>query len=147
MKILNHLPRKASGTSSDCGVASGVVAAEGAGELRHRGHVAVIRSHSSMQSEWKQWLQSGMHRTVSLGWYSDKQMEHCPSSFGFGSRRLSPTTIFVYDSMTGPSRPMISTSGSDEFVDVVVLGRPLMEPLLLARFRRVEPPALTRTQA
>ena len=41
---------------------------------------------------------------VSLGWYSDKHIEQV-LSLAFGNRRLSPSTIFGYDSIVGPSRP------------------------------------------
>ncbi|CAN1158379.1 hypothetical protein LINPERHAP2_LOCUS22114 [Linum perenne] len=42
---------------------------------------------------------------VSLGLYSDKQMEQVLSS-GFGNLLLSPSTIFGYDSIVGPSSPV-----------------------------------------
>lgn len=43
--IQNHLAWKASGTNSDKGVARGVEFPDGAGEFRHKGHVALIWSH------------------------------------------------------------------------------------------------------
>lgn len=68
------------------------------------GHVPFSLSHSSMQSAWKQWSQSGMVLRVSMGWNSERHMAHVTSS-GLGSLRLSPSTTFGYDSMVSPSRP------------------------------------------
>ena len=66
-KFKNHLAWKARGASSDNGVATGVVIGDGAGEFRHKGHVALIFSHSSTHSAWKQCWQSGTQRIVSFG--------------------------------------------------------------------------------
>jgi hypothetical protein len=62
------------------------------GEYRQMGQVAFNRSHSSMQSEWKQCLHSGMVFSVSLGLYSHKHIEQVLSS-GLGNLLLSPRTI------------------------------------------------------
>ena len=142
-KKRNHLAWKARGTTSERGVASGVGAAETAGELLQMGHVALIRSHSSMQSAWKQWLHSGIDRTVSLGRYSDRQMEHGPS-LGLGSRRLWPSTIFGYDSIAGPSRPATTTTAASSDESTAVDSRFVPG---LPWSARVPPLALTLTQA
>ena len=60
------------GTTSCSGV--------GSGELRHMGHDALSFSHASTHITWKQWRQSGSIRSISDFLYSDKQIEHTPSS-------------------------------------------------------------------
>jgi hypothetical protein len=62
------------------------------GEFLQMGQEAFNRSHSSMQSEWKQCLHSGMVLSVSLGLYSHKHIEQVLSS-GLGNLLLSPRTI------------------------------------------------------
>lgn len=77
----------------------------GEGEFRQRGHEPWILSHASIHSMWKQWSHSGMHLTVSLLTYSDKQMGQTISLVP-GNLLLSPSSIFLYDSIVDSSRPV-----------------------------------------
>ncbi|CAN0884769.1 hypothetical protein LINGRAHAP2_LOCUS14933 [Linum grandiflorum] len=61
-----------------------------------------------MQSAWKQCLHSGINLIVSFLQYSVKQMAHTVS-FGPGTRLLSPSTTFSYDSMVDSSNPNATT--------------------------------------
>jgi len=88
---------------------------EGEGELRQTGHVVLIRSHSSMQSAWKQCSHSGIHRTVSLLLYSDKHIQQQPL-LGPGTLLLSPSTTFSYDSIVDSSKPVVTISGAGSIV-------------------------------
>lgn len=65
---------------------------EGLGEFRQTGQEAFKRSHSSIQSAWKQCWQAGMVLRVSLGLYSDKHIGQMLSS-GLGNLRLSPKIV------------------------------------------------------
>lgn len=60
---------------------------------------------------WKQCSHSGLHLTVSLLTYSDKQMEHTISLVP-GNLLLSPNSIFLYVSIVDSSRPVVVTTTS-----------------------------------
>lgn len=79
--------------------------------FRQIGQVPFSRSHSSMQSAWKQCLHSGMHLSVSLMQYSAKHIGQVVS-LRPGSRRLSPRITFWYDSMVVSSKPITIMVGS-----------------------------------
>jgi hypothetical protein len=102
------------------------------GEFLQMGQEAFNRSHSSMQSEWKQCLHSGMVLSVSLGLYSHKHIEQVLSS-GLGNLLLSPRTILGYDSIVGPSNPAIITTDSVSTVESTS-GRPPDSLLLLSQY-------------
>ena len=95
------------------------------------GQEAFNRSHSSMQSEWKQCLHSGIVLSVSLGLYSHKHIEQVLSS-GLGNLLLSPRTILGQDSIVGPSNPAIITTDSVSTVESTS-GRPPDSLLLLSQ--------------
>lgn len=82
----------------------------GDAEFLQTGHILLILSHSSMHSAWKQCVHLGMHLRISLGRYSDKHIGQI-LSLGPERRRLSPSTIFVKDSMVDSSRPTVTMLG------------------------------------
>lgn len=81
----------------------------GEGEFRQRGQVPWIFSHASIHSVWKQCSHSGMHLTVSLLAYSDKQIGHT-ISLTPGNLLLSPSSTFLYDSIVDSSRPAVTVA-------------------------------------
>ncbi|KAJ4824877.1 hypothetical protein Tsubulata_007181 [Turnera subulata] len=85
-----------------------------------------------MQSTWKQWWHSGIHLTVSLLRYSDKQMAQV-LSLRPGSRLLSPKTIFLYDSMVDSSRPITAMMGCGDAAADAVQFRSLALAALVRR--------------
>lgn len=92
------------------------------GEFRHTGQVPFNFSHSSMQSAWKQCWHGGIVLSVSFGSYSERQIGHVASSI-LGSLLLSPNTIFGYDSIVGPSKPIIIILDCKEWAWVLLNSR------------------------
>ena len=118
-----------------------------AGDLRQRGQIPFILSHSSMQSAWKQCWQSGIHLSASLTPKSDKHIEHDPS-LRPGIRRLSPSTTFVYESMVSWSSPAVP-SWDPGVISMCCTTLFALEPILsrLSSMHRTTPTAIEHKMA